>query len=801
MKGKYTVIAFLIVLLGITVYGILQLRNRPPIIKFIERMSEAASPGRSDYFPSLSYNEWEKTARGAQCFTRVERGQIQILTVEKSRKLEPGAPEWKPLFLKGFNFGAALPGCFPAEFEATERQYYEWLKMMADLGANTIRTYTILPPVFYKALSKYNFSHSNKPVYLLQGVWAKVVEEEGYGDSSYIDEFKREIKDVIDLINGKASIASRPGHASGEYTSNLSQFTLAVIIGREWEPQTVSALRERFPERTSYHGAFFSVPKGEPMECWLAEALDFAAKYETYRYHRQTALSFVNWLPLDPMHHDSEWIEWDNVREYDNDLESINPLSIHPTPLFKAGYFASYHAYPYYPDFVFNDEEYRRAECSHGSCAYFGYLRDLVEAHRGMPVVVAEFGVPSSRSAAHFQPDGMHQGGHSEAAQGELNAHMTGDIWESGCAGAVMFEWMDEWFKHNWLVMDFELPQERNKMWHNLEDAEQNFGILAMESRVTQIDGNPDDWSGEDLLAGDEIGDVEGEAGDISAFYARSDASCIYFLVDFADGMGLQDWEKTILWIGINTYDKDAGDFSFPGKILSTPTGMEFLIEIRGPKESRILVDEPYDVFTDYFHGITPGYASIRNANGVFVEQKLLTNRERETLLGESIDRILLNRSRMVWGTADASQPGHTSLADICPSADGKSLEMRLPWALLNVTDPSSKSVLNDSKDTPEIDISISKNFRIYTATVGVNGDSVSVIDLLPDGFKRAVEFSWEGWEKPAYTSRLKESAGYVADAFHKIDGYKHLPEEDSVQHSVMIADWPGGAPGAGMMV
>ena len=60
-----------------------------------------------------------------------------------------------------------------------------------------------------------------------------------------------------------------------------------------------------------------------------------------------------------------------------------------------------------------------------------------------------------------------------------IDARLTREIRESGAAGAIIFAWMDEWFKKNWIVIDFERPAERNRLWLNAMDAEQNYGILG----------------------------------------------------------------------------------------------------------------------------------------------------------------------------------------------------------------------------------------------------------------------------------------------------------------------------------
>ena len=33
---------------------------------------------------------------------------------------------------------------------------------------------------------------------------------------------------------------------------------------------------------------------------------------------------------------------------------------------------------------------------------------------------------------------------------------------------------MDEWFKKNWIVTDYEIPPENTRLWHNVMDAEQS---------------------------------------------------------------------------------------------------------------------------------------------------------------------------------------------------------------------------------------------------------------------------------------------------------------------------------------
>ncbi len=55
---------------------------------------------------------------------------------------------------------------------------------------------------------------------------------------------------------------------------------------------------------------------------------------------------------------------------------------------------------------------------------YYCYLKDLKEHNKGMPLIIAEYGLPSSRGNSHYTPLGFNQGGHSEEAQASLSVQL-----------------------------------------------------------------------------------------------------------------------------------------------------------------------------------------------------------------------------------------------------------------------------------------------------------------------------------------------------------------------------------------
>ena len=718
MRSKLLVIIVLAALLVYTIYKMMQyedsIRRDHIIIKYNEDASKPLfAPASSDELREASGNATYNFRAGQTYFQKAQIENQEVVGFYN-------------FFLKGVNLGVAVPGKFPAEFSLTFDGYLKWLEQIGRMNANTVRTYTVLPPDFYKALSYYNLYHADRPVYLLQGIWATVPADEDYLDKDYTRNFKHEIMDVIDVIHGNAVLPEKPGKAHGIYTTDVSKYVAGFLLGREWEPRGVFKTIQKY-KQDRYNGVFVQIHNANTMEIWLAKMLDFAATYETQVYQWQHPLSFVNWLPLDPMYHNTEFIEKKTVREYDNDLSSIDFTKFHVTDLLHTGIYAAYHVYPYYPDFIYLQKEYKQ-----GKDNYYNYLADLKKHCPGIPLVIAEYGLPSSRGVSHFNPYGFNQGGLSEAEQAGLSKKLTDDIVETHCAGAVFFEWADEWFKHNWLVMDFELPFENRKLWHNMENPEQNFGIKALEDKRKAIDGKMNDRKDIDTLS--------------NSIRMENFADATYFYI--AAHLPGFNFKKNNLYIAIDTYDEEKGDHKLPFTNQYFDNGFEFLVKLTDTSKAEILVDEPYSVFTDIYNNLIPVYASKYNENGKFIDELMLVNRGRETLTGEKTDSIINNRGILQFG--NSTRPS-TSNADWFYNSKTHNLELRLDWHLINVSDPSHRYVLDDKPDTRKIEYTQTEGFYVY---LFVTDKKNILLEKYPEDDPQF--FTWEMWETPVYTERKK---------------------------------------------
>lgn len=721
MKAKLLVLLGLTALLGVLTYQLVQieLRYLRPRVVQVER------PVVREILGTVTQETVDRALDSVRVFARARNEHLEILQMRRTSTGRQ-VPVYRPLFIKGINLGAALPGHYPAEFPATSQDYLRWFRQMTQAGFNVVRVYTVFPPAFYSALATYNLQNRNRPLYLLQGIWVPVPENEDYLDPDFTRQIQWEIERAVNAVFG-----------GGEYFSDVSAVTLGFLFGREWEPEGVHTTQVLHPELTSYEGLFVSLPYGTPMEVWLARMLDYIQTYEVVRYHGLHPVAFVNWLPLDPLYHNTEWVESERVREYDNDLWTVDPSRFFRTPRNLAGLYAAYHVYPYYPDFV--NLEYLEDTSRYGPDNYAGYLRALHEATDGLPLVVAEFGVPSSRGIAHFNPLGMHQGGHTEEQQGQINARLFQVIYDEGLAGGVLFAWMDEWFKRNWLVMDFENPMSRNPLWHNVYDPEQTYGLVGFDPQARVVDGRSDEHEPWHPWA-------QGQG--IRRLYLQADPAYLWIRMDLAQRF---QPETDTLWIFLDTYRADHGEIQSPRPPWQLAQGAEFALCLSPP--GRVWVTEDYQVFQDWIRGIRSALRPppVSQARGHWVEPALLANRSRITLLGDTVPEQRFYPGRLIFAAQTEN-----SLADWY--VQDTLLELRLGWNLVNVTDPSSHRVVLDDPQTPEIDAAPTQGIALAALWIRKG----QVIGVLPSAQGTRLNFTdryrWPGWEHPTYEEHLKAS-------------------------------------------
>lgn len=698
---------------------------------------------------------------------------------------------WEPFYIKGVNLGLAMPGKFPSEFPTDSALYARWIGMIGAMHANTLRAYTILPPEFYRALRGYNLAHPREPVYLVHGVWTELPPRDAFDDRDFNVEFAGEIRRVVDLLHGAAEFPVRPGHAGGRYDADVSPWTIGYIVGREWEPYSVVGFNADPSAPRAHQGRHLVLAAGTPTDAWMVKQCDLLLTYEDETYNAQRPIAYTNWPTTDPIVHPSETSYAQQMRfrgipwSYDpthgplheEEGVALDPSLVRTTPRNVAGWFASYHVYPYYPDFLILDRGYSHASSSLGRSNYFGYLQDLRRVHRGIPLVIAEFGVPSSRGNGHQQPQGWDHGGLNETQQAATYVRLAREIRESGAAGAIAFAWLDEWFKKNWIAVDFELPAERERLWQNMMDPEEHYGLLAMRpgsaARTPALGGDPARWH---ALASVEHGAFTD--GDSATLRVGQDEGYVYLALESAAWRGRDfPWQSTRLQLAIDTHDMARGQQLLPGSRLRSRAGFEFVVELRGPTDAWI------SVTPDYLLYATPAQTQTRDGYGQPFRRPLhsraradgrldslwaMTNRPRFMEDGTEVPALGLTIGRLRLGTV-----AEDSNADWWYDAAAGMLQLRLPWGLLNVADPSSRRVLTESDPEAalgrrpgaapsQVSTVVTEGFRFgvvaYRPGRGVLGALPARDDRGEWLLARFPTWTWPTWEEPTWHEYLKPS-------------------------------------------
>ncbi len=637
--------------------------------------------------------------------------------------------------------GLGKPCYFPGETAISGEEYARWFQQIAEMNANCVRVYTVQPPAFYEAFYEYNKT-AEKPLYLFQGTWYnedQLYETENAFDETLQEYLYRDMRNLVDLIHGDCVIEVEAGHASGSYEWDISPYVIGWILGIESEQELVETTNELNPEMTSYEGKYIGAEDTTPFEVFWAQTGDYIVSYEMENYGLQRPVSFANWPTADMLVHPSETMEME-------DSIVLNMENLHATELFYSGLFASYHIYPYYPDSLYTQAEYRDYRDEDGSVnTYRAYLEELIAQH-SMPVLVAEFGVPASRGETHANLyTGFDQGNHTEQEQGEMLTSMMQNIHDTGYAGGLIFTWQDDWFNRTWNTEMYS-DAERRAYWCDMMTCEQHFGLLSFVPGETEeavvLDGDASEWSEKDVLM---------KAGD-RQLSVKHDSAYLYLMIEQAGA----DYDTETVTIPFDI-TPNSGSRSYGEERLQRPA--DFVLIIDGRDNSEMQVQSYYDRYRfsngPYDDEIVMEEDMREPDNDIFVPINLLE--ERKLVLPDRDEVVPITRfwaGEFLYGTSDYQSADYNSLSDYCYQGD--ILEIRIPWLLLNFRDPSRKCIEDDFWTNGELS--------------GMNVDGIWIgVSAGEDEMIRMAQYSWEDWDMYPYFERLRKSYYMVQEQFAEL--------------------------------
>lgn len=703
------------------------------------------------------------------------------ICVEKNEELIP-------FEIRGVDLGAGIPGEWATDYAIDEETYLRWFEQIQALGANTIRVYTILQDDFYNAFYKYNQGRE-EPLYLLHGVWINDYMHNSHRDAYDEDMFqtlKEDCRSLVDILHGKKTLSLGRGLGSGSYRKDVSPWVLGYIIGVEWESSIVIYTNQKNESLNSYRGTYlYTAEDATAFEAMLCQAGDSMIEYESNRYGQQRLIAFSNWPTTDPFVYPVE------VADYRKKLACVDVEKIKCTEEFQAGMFASYHVYPYFPDYLElmrEAEQYTKEEIinrmgrviwanmehrlsllegadirqflqesdyydSQGRYnTYIAYLRALNRYH-SLPVVISEYGLTTGRGMSHQDKNtGRNQGYLTEQEQGKALVECYQDIRDAGCAGSCLFSWQDEWFKRTWNTIHA-VDRDNTVYWSDYQTNEQFYGLLTFdpgaEESVCCVDGDISEWTELDRVIAS--GDME-----LSVKY---DEKFFYMLAKKEDF----DAQEDTLYIPVDTTYKSGSTYCRDYDV-SFERASDFLVVIQGKDNSRIMVQQRYEaLFSTYWQEY-------------YLEDPYMDPPERDTpeftgidlplVLGgflpeQSIDTVTGARyetGRLRYGNADPDSEVFDSLADFIFAGDY--VEIRIPWQLLNFSNPSEMMIHDDYYENYGIE-----NLHIEKMYLGI-GAKQEEQRRIP---MNAV--SMEGWGKHVtYHERLKKSYYILQEYWMQLD-------------------------------
>ena len=682
---------------------------------------------------------------------------------------------WQKMYVNGVNLGPAAPGYYPSSLPNDGEMYAGWIQRSAQLNANAVRVYTLLPPSSYRAFKHYMDGGGKLSLY--QQIWISPPPNNDLFDDKFIEDTRAEIRYVVDAMHGRGDVPPKKARGSGLYVTDISAQVGAYLLGGEMSAAIAAHTNVINTAKTRYDGKYLSIANGDPAEVWYVQMLDYLVSYETDTYNWQHPVALVDPPTSDPA------------------LPTESKITVKPA--LYAGLFASYGVFPYYPETVTKNPLYLKARDSQGSNPVYGYLRDLQSKTR-YPLVVSALGIPSSLGIKRFQPTGWNQGGHSEEEQAEILTRMVRSAREAGCAGALVFELMDEWYKDDWLNQSLKYSAERAPLWLNDMDPAERYGLIGYHTRTWKlVAGEAADWAQQQTLYSSgsvsQTGDGFDASRNIRSVQAATDEGYLYLRInveclDCGPGKreGQVHWDKTAFAVAINTLPGRAGIRRLPFGNVRIESGTDFLLVLGDPARSKLLVadnhnplvmapnpEQPSQQRLVYRKDFSP---SLKDG-GSFVEMGPQADTSQWPQGAGAPPGQNYSYSLMRYGNGNPSARDFNSLAEWHADVKNKAILVRIPWGKLLMSDPSSNKVFSGYADqygvrTQSSSIMEISVFALKPGEPANDLGRMTVVAAMPGivaGKMQAPQgISWKRWDSVAPEPYLKKAYSALQETFSK---------------------------------
>lgn len=288
-----------------------------------------------------------------------------------------------------------------------------------------------------------------------------------------------------------------------------------------------------------------------------------------------------------------------------------------------------------------------------------------------------------------------------EAQQAEKLISALNSIDASGAMGGVINDLNDNWSAVSSKMYPFTVPLSNNYLWHDVADSAQTTGVVAVESPTPTVSNM--EYFDDDRMQGMSV---------------SANESYLYINLRLLEDI---DYSKEEFFVGIDTYQRNDGDYYYSKDYTPTSlSGMEFVIRFKGKQNAGLYVINSYDKNKGH-------YASKESYSGKY------------NLVSK------LNYGGFRSGDNQFYTTGTTTY-------------IRIPWAMLNVTDPSQKVVINnDGKLKNQVKTTQTNGFLI--SLIIADKSTKDLLYMFPEskkdpGYKT---FKWSTWEEVTFEYREKD--------------------------------------------
>lgn len=650
------------------------------------------------------------------------RGQPKLITKAEDTQIYYGNEK---LHINGVNLDSVKPGYLPGNYAATSEDYQTWLKQIAALNMNCVKVKSIMPARFYSALNDYN-RHHKKKLLLIQGIniTSDDIDEESFKtDKKDINKaIKQRVKDTVDVIHGnKTPIVSK--NIKELYTADVSPYTIAYSVDSSLEYEDIVYSEIVNTKNQRYENQFIKTTKDAlSTEKLFAKIGNDVMSYEDRRYQTQRLLTIQGSR--------SDVVESLMMKEQHKKVstERKRYIDIHnfkTTNKVKSGLVASY---------SLNLENNESLNYDGG---LKGQIERLKEYNKHLPILISEYAVPNTKVGDNYSSD-TDEGRINEEQQAKNLMEILDIIKEENLSGQVLLEWQDSWYRTAWNIKDL-VKRKQAKYWNNPLSYSQHYGLLSFDTSRKYPDGNLNDWKDVKPIA---------KNGDLS-LSVQQDESYLMLCLQSKQPLG-QDKVRFSFDV-----TPDSGTKTAMGDTYTRP--IDFIVDL-GPKDGHIYVQDYYDT-ADFERNKdkirqNPNYHLNKKGQHFSEEEIKVQNRYYSQLKGQFMPEKYASIGQLTKGNGNPKSANFDSNTDFY--RDEHTIELRIPWQMLNFYDPSQSEIIGDLYQNRSI--RPKKINEIYIgATVG-------------DNHLKESAYTLKKWGMPTYQPRLKQSY-YMLQKYFNAEG------------------------------